>query len=65
MVGVEPAMMRASWGRATSRPSDGTSLTSGDAVRIRRNSSRSSTMPTKGPISATAMTVAAQRGHPS
>ena len=64
IVGVEPVMMRATWGRATSSPSEGTSFTRGDAVRMRRKSSRSSSTPTTGPMTSTAMTVAAHRGHP-
>ena len=63
--GVEPAMMSATWGNATSRPRDGTSFTSGEAVRIRRNRSRSSSTPTKGPMTRMAITAAAQRGQSS
>ena len=63
--GSDPAMMIASWGSATSRPSEGTSLTSGEAVRMRRNRSRSSRTPTRGPMTSTAMTVEAHRGQPS
>ena len=51
-------------GMAMSRPSDGTSFTSGGALWVERNKARSSAMPIAGLRSTTATTNAAHLGQP-